>query len=393
MDFVEQSITVQFRYPVYFTTGMFAPGNRALIDICARGGHEEQPRLAFVVDDGVATADPGLIDRIVNFLDQNHESMRMAATPLIVQGGEAAKNSSAPLDAILDLINDAGLCRQSYLVAIGGGALLDVAGYAAAVAHRGLRLIRVPTTVLAQDDSGVGVKNGINYFGKKNYLGTFAPPFAVINDFAFLCTLSDRDWRSGLSEAVKVALVRDPAFFDLLEEHADALRRRDLPAIELVVRRCAQLHLDHIAQSGDPFERGSTRPLDFGHWAAHRLEHLTRYKLRHGEAVAIGIALDTTYSHLAGFLDDLDRARVIGILQTLGFDLFVPELNDARLMRGLTEFREHLGGRLTISMLRGIGQSFDVHEIDEQLMRRSIDALAALTRAGEAATLCGKESI
>ena len=177
---------------------------------------------------------------------------------------------------------------HSYLVAVGGGAVLDAAGVAAASAHRGMRLIRVPTTVLSQDDSAMGVKNGINAFGKKNYLGTFAPPFAVINDSSFLSTLSDRDWRGGATEAVKAALIRDPDLFELLEHHAPALRDRDLAAMVQVIRRSAKLHLQHIATGGDPFEHGSSRPLDFGHWAAHQLEQATNNRLGHGEAVAAG---------------------------------------------------------------------------------------------------------
>ena len=119
-------------------------------------------------------------------------------------------------------IHEYGIDRHAYVLAVGGGALLDMVGYAAATAHRGVRLVRVPTTVLSQNDSGIGVKNSVNAFGKKNFLGTFAPPFAVFNDFTFLTTLSDRDWRAGISEAIKVALLKDATFFAFLEEHATA---------------------------------------------------------------------------------------------------------------------------------------------------------------------------
>ena len=262
--------------------------------------------------------------------------------------------------------------------------MLDVVGYAAATAHRGVRLIRVPTTVLSQDDSAVGVKNGVNAFGKKNYLGTFAPPFAVINDFAFLSTLSDRDWRSGISEAIKVALVRDPAFFDRIEEDAVRLVARDAAAMERLVRRSAALHLAHVVSGGDPFELGTSRPLDFGHWAGHKLEQLSGHRLRHGEAVAIGIAIDSTYAHLCGFLPERDWRRILAVLLAVGFDLAAPELahgldapaGGRALLDGLEEFREHLGGTLTIMLLRGIGQPFDVHEIDRDVMIRSIELVA-----------------
>ncbi len=196
-----------------------------------------------------------------------------------------------------------GVDRHAFVVGIGGGALLDPVGYAAASTHRGVRLVRVPTTVLAQNDSGVGVKNGVNAFGVKNFLGTFAPPFAVLNDSRFLRTLPPRDTIAGMAEAVKVALIRDAAFFALARgatPRAGAVRARR--PWRTMIRRCAELHMRHIAQGGDPFETGSARPLDFGHWAAHKLESADRHELRHGEAVAIGLALDTRYSALAGML-------------------------------------------------------------------------------------------
>ena len=143
------------------------------------------------------------------------------------------------------------------------------------------------------------------------------------------------------------------------------------------------LHLSHISSGGDPFELGSSRPLDFGHWSAHKLEQLTDHRLSHGEAVAIGIALDTTYSYLAGFLPEDDWRRIISLLPSLGLSVYVPELdqhldrdNDpASVLRGLDEFREHLGGSLTILMLRSIGAPFDVHEIRRDVMIRSIAVL------------------
>jgi 3-dehydroquinate synthetase len=265
--------------------------------------------------------------------------------------------------------------------------VLDMAGLAGATAHRGVRLIRIPTTVLSQNDSGVGVKNGVNAYGKKNFLGTFAPPYAVVNDSRFLTTLSDRDWRSGIAEAIKVALIKDAAFFEFLEDRAPALASRDMAAMQRLIYRCAELHLQHIATSGDPFELGSARPLDFGHWSAHKLEQLSGYRLRHGEAVAIGLALDTTYSYLSGFIPEADWRRVLGLLLETGFAIHTPELGDyleARdnplcLLQGLREFREHLGGELTITLVERIGHGLEVHEIDERLM---VESIALLERLG-----------
>lgn len=392
MDAIEQEIQLTLRYPVHFTTGIFGASNPLLRDILARPG--AAARALAVVDSGVERAHPDLMAAIPAYFAAHRSHLALAGPVVVLPGGEQAKNDASHVDRVITAVHDAALCRHSYVIAVGGGAVLDVAGFAAATAHRGVRLIRVPTTVLAQDDSAVGVKNGINAFGKKNYLGTFAAPFAVVNDFAFLATLSDRDWRGGLSEAVKAALIRDRAFFDFLEGQATALRQRDPVAMQQAVRRSAALHLQHIATCGDPFEQGSSRPLDFGHWAAHRLEQLTGHRLRHGEAVAIGISLDSTYAHLAGFLPAAPWRRIVSLISALGLAVYDAALDDTlkapdadrSVLRGLAEFQEHLGGRLTIMMLEDIGRPFDVHEIRRDLMLRSIETLAALEAAAPSGT-------
>jgi 3-dehydroquinate synthase len=389
MDVIEQEFTVPFRYRVYFTREVFARTNSLLASAIVNTIPGQPSRVLFVIDEGVSRTHPQLIRDIEEYCAAHASALTPAGPVLVVAGGEQAKNDPTVADAILEAIHSASLCRHSYVAAIGGGAVLDVAGYAAATVHRGVRLLRLPTTVLAQDDSGVGVKNGINAYGQKNYLGTFAPPFAVINDFSFLTTLSDRDWRGGIAEAVKAALIKDAAFFDFIETHAEALSNRNMPKMEALIRRCAELHLQHIARAGDPFEMGSSRPLDFGHWAAHKLEGVTGHRLRHGQAVSIGIALDTTYSHLAGWLDERVWRRIIALLQELQLPVFTPELgrhlddraHAASVLRGLDEFREHLGGQLTVMLLKGIGMPFDAHEIDRDLVVRSIDLLKTLQDA------------
>jgi 3-dehydroquinate synthase len=237
--------------------------------------------------------------------------------------------------------------------------------------------------VLAQDDAGVGVKNGVNAFGAKNALGTFAPPFAVINDFALLASLSQRDHIAGIAEAIKVALIRDADFFRWIEAHAGALRAREATATQVLIRRCAELHLQHIREGGDPFETGSARPLDFGHWAAHKLEVLTDHALRHGEAVAIGMVLDTRYAQLVGMVDAATADRVQRVVEAVGLPTHHAGLTlrdaDGRsaVLRGLEEFREHLGGVLTVTLLAEVGRGVEVHHIDHGAMQRAIDALAA----------------
>jgi 3-dehydroquinate synthase len=217
--------------------------------------------------------------------------------------------------------------------------------------------------------------------------GSFAPPFAVVCDFELLLTLSDRDWRSGVSEAIKVALLRDPAFFAWIEDHVRDLLDRSLDAMAWLVHRSAELHLNHIASSGDPFELGSSRPLDFGHWAAHKLEQLSGFDLRHGEAVSIGIALDSTYSHLAGHLPRDDWRRILELFRALSLPTWTPELVSAdggrpAVLDGMDEFREHLGGRLTVMLLAGIGSPFEVHSLADETVLEAVSLLRRRAQEG-----------
>lgn len=361
--FLQQTFSVPFQYKVLFTEGLFREDNTLLSNLL-KGEHPA--KVLFVLDDGVAAAHPQLQRQIETYAAQHHHAFVFSTALLLVQGGEHVKNNTAHLQSVLEAINRYGIDRHSYVVSIGGGAVLDMVGFAAAVAHRGIRFIRVPTTVLSQNDSGVGVKNSINAFGKKNFLGTFAPPFAVINDSSFLATLDDRDWRSGIAEAIKVALIKDKAFFEQIEEDVPLLVNRNLVTMNEQIYRCAELHLQHIGHGGDPFEQGSSRPLDFGHWAAHKLEQLTNFRLRHGEAVAIGIALDVTYSYLQNMISEETQLRILNLLKRLGFELYVPELTSQEVIKGLQEFQEHLGGQLTIMLLEEIGRGVEVHEMDVQ---------------------------
>jgi 3-dehydroquinate synthase len=373
-----QSFAVRYEYPVYFTRDVFGPDNPCLRRTLTRLEPDKRHRLAMFVDEGVTLADPGILARIARYARYHAESMDLAGDIVIVPGGEAVKNQHDCVEHILKDLSARRIDRQSYAIAVGGGAVLDAVGFAAAIFHRGVRHIRCPTTVLAQDDSGVGVKNAINAFGFKNLLGTFAPPFAVINDSAFLDKLPVRDRRGGLAEAVKVALIRDAGFFAWLETEADALARFEPNALDTVVRRCAMLHMRQIAHGGDPFETGSARPLDYGHWSAHKLETLTRHALRHGEAVAIGTALDARYSVLAGLLGEGEDVRIVRLLEALGFRLWddALDLRDERgrrrVMAGLADFQEHLGGELTVTLLAEVGRGVEVHHMNETLVERAI---------------------
>ncbi|MEX0886673.1 MAG: 3-dehydroquinate synthase [Phycisphaeraceae bacterium] len=394
IDGLDENVRVEFAHRVHFARDVLDPASEVLAacvagtDAVAGAGNVAggvagnvaggPGRVLAFVDAGLVRAGAGLPERVVQYARAHASRMTLAGPVQRVPGGEACKNEPAELRRVLEAIHAAGLDRHSHVLAIGGGAVLDCVGFAAAIAHRGIRLIRMPSTTLAQCDAGVGVKSGVNAFGKKNYLGAFAVPAAVINDEQLLTTLSPRDWRSGFSEAVKVALLKDPALLARIERDAAAIDGRDMRRARPVLRRAAELHVEHVADGGDPFELGSARPLDFGHWAAHKLEQMSGYALRHGEAVAIGLALDVSYAELVGLMPARTAHRVRQCLTQLGFALFHERMAPTgALLRGLEEFREHLGGRLTIPMLRDVGQPVDVHEIDADVMEQAVRLLAA----------------
>ncbi len=195
-----QRVSVDFDFPVVFCRGVFAPGAPWLRDVFGRRGENRRHKVLVAVEDPVARASPGLLDNIRRWFAAE-PTAELVRDPWIGPGGEAVKNDYRKVMELIDILLEYRMDRHAYVVAIGGGAFLDAIGFATALVHRGLRLVRLPTTVLAQNDAGVGVKNAINLHGGKNTIGTFAPPFAVVNDYDFLDTLPARDWTAGISEA------------------------------------------------------------------------------------------------------------------------------------------------------------------------------------------------
>jgi 3-dehydroquinate synthase len=382
-----QTFDISYEYPVVFTRDAFGSGNRSLIEVLARKEADKLHRCGIFVDDGVLSALPDLADRISAYASFHAKHLQIVGKLVAVPGGERCKNDPDTIPRLLEKFSELAIDRHSFVVAIGGGAVLDAVGYAAAIFHRGVRHIRFPTTVLAQDDSGIGVKNAVNSLGLKNLVGTFAPPWAIINDSAFIDCLPAREKRAGMAEAVKVALIRDGNFFRWIESNHAALAQFSPPYLDRLIKDCAELHMRQIRLGGDPFEAGSARPLDFGHWSAHKLEHLTQNEVNHGEAVAIGIALDTRYSVMAGLLAEGEDERVVRLLKQLGFTLWhdaLPQKNakgQLSLLQGLADFQEHLGGELTITLLADIGRGIEVHEMNAERVNRCIDWLQQQAQA------------
>lgn len=377
------TIHLSVPHRIRFTRNAFAKGNETLWKVLETNG---AAKVLVFIEDTIDASFPDLKAGISQSVES--QSGYSFAGAKVLPGAEPAKRDLKVVQAAWDEIERAGIDRHSYIFCIGGGAFLDAIGLAAATAHRGVRLVRFPTTTLSQDDSGVGVKNGINAYGKKNFLGSFAVPYAVINDFQFLETQPELIKRAGLIEAVKVALVKDAEFFAWMESNVDDLRRCEPAALEKAVERSALLHAEHIALGGDPFENGNSRPLDYGHWSAHKLEQLTNFALSHAEAVAIGVALDTIYARETGRLDHDSCERVLKVIEGLDLPLWDDALDsfDAEgrrlIFAGLEEFREHLGGELTVLLLEAIGSGVDVHEMDCAVLERGIAELRQKAATG-----------
>ena len=385
-DVYHQQFAVRFDYPVHFARNVLAPGDPLLASVFDRLDEQRVHRVAVFVDSGLTDARGEIVDEIKEYFHAHSKTLELASGPTIVPGGEGAKNGWKPIRDILWTAGNIHLDRQSYVLAIGGGAMLDAVGFAASLVHRGVRMVRMPTTVLAQNDAGVGVKTSMDEHGQKNFIGTFAPPFAVINDFSLLETLTDRDWTGGIAEAFKVAIIKDADFFEFLCDNAAALRNRDALTMETLIRRCAIIHLDHISSAGDPFETGSARPLDFGHWSAHKLETMSDYWVGHGQAVAIGIAVDSYYAMHEGLITPEQFERILDGLAACGLPIYLDYISrrtggELDILAGLAEFREHLGGRLNVTLPDGLGAKCEVHHLEGSIITEAVEYLQTRSQA------------
>ena len=384
---IRKNIRLDCTHRVFFTKDSFSMANDTLSEILQPHLEGRRTKTLVYLDEGLLDGNPNLPECIESYFRGREERLNLVTSPVFIKGGEEAKNDWSLVERIWADLNQHAMCRHSYVIVVGGGAALDLVGFAASTAHRGVRLIRFPTTTLSQGDGGVGVKNGVNFFGKKNWVGTFCVPDAVVNDFNFLRGLPENQKRAGYVEAVKVALIRDRSFFEQIEEKAEELAQFEENVLEQVIRKSAALHLDHIASSGDPFEKGSARPLDFGHWVAHKLEQLSDFRMGHGDAVAIGLAVDLTYSARVGLIKPKTAERCLRLLERLGFHLYDDllhtegESGNRSILEGLEEFREHLGGELTITLVQGIGEGVEVHAMDKKEILESVEDLQRRRKA------------
>ncbi len=360
---------------VWWSDHALAPGNGAFAGAMA-GIHGDC--VAFI-DSGVAASWPELGPQLTAAFAALPGSATRLAHIETIPGGEACKDGTAFVEHVARIVFDHGVSRHGAVIAIGGGAVLDAVGFGAAISHRGVRLIRVPTTTLAQDDSAMGVKCGVNAFGQKNALGAFAAPWAVLCDSRFLTTLPATHWLGGFSEAIKIALLKEPSLFEHIREHAAAIASRDMEIAAPVIRRSAWLHRLHILEGGDPFELGSARPLDHGHWSAHRLEAMSGFTVPHGQAVSVGLALDALLAVEMHLLDAAAATRIVATLTALDLPIWHPLLAESdALLAGLEHFRQHLGGAFSIPLLTEIGASREVDRVEPAPLRKAVASLRTL---------------
>ncbi|MBT8358752.1 MAG: 3-dehydroquinate synthase [Deltaproteobacteria bacterium] len=378
---VSQEFNQTYQFPVYFIHNLFDSKNEVLKEVLGDRPFKENKKIIVFIDDNLAKKNPLLTGQVKKKFANGKLGIDLIGEPFVFPGGERVKNTWDYVHKVTGLLNQFSFDRHDFVLVLGGGALLDMVGFAASIYHRGIKLIRVPTTTLAQNDAGIGVKNGINCFEQKNSIGTFTPPFAVINDFSFLKTLPFSHYISGVAEAFKIAMIKDASLFSFLVDHSDILSQRNQETIVSVIYQCACLHLDHIAHGGDPYESGSSRPLDYGHWSAHKIEMMSQNAISHGYAVSIGIALDSYYAWKMSLITESDLYQLLTSLIKCRLPIwsnYLSRTNDQdqlELENGLEDFRIHLGGRLTFTMPDGIGKTCQLHEMDFEIVRNGIQYL------------------
>lgn len=286
-----------------------------------------------------------------------------------IPDGEEYKNS-ATLNSVYDGLIDAGLDRNSFIVALGGGVVGDLAGFAAATYLRGIPFVQVPTTLLAQVDSSVGGKTAIDHARGKNLIGAFYQPRLVLIDVETLNTLPEREFRAGLAEVIKYGIALDGAFFNYLEQHVDAVRGMDRDALIQVILSCCRLKAGVVEL--DEKETGVRAVLNYGHTLGHALETLAGYRqMVHGEAVAIGMGLATRVSLACGHCSEADSARIIALLTRFGLDLAVPPVERQPFLDALSKDKKSRSGTLSFICNQGIG-GYAVEKISpEQLLSLS----------------------
>jgi len=295
-----------------------------------------------------------------------------AAAEVIVPDGEQAKSWQG-VEQVVDALLAARLGRDGLVVALGGGVIGDLAGFAAAVYQRGVPFVQVPTTLLAQVDSSVGGKTAINHARGKNMVGAFHQPVAVISDVAVLDSLPERELRSGIAEVIKHGFALDAAFVDWLETNVEKLLRKDRDALAYAVRKSCELKARVVA--ADEREAGERALLNFGHTFGHAIEAGTGYGAwLHGEAVAAGMVMAAELSALMGDLKKTEVGRVRDLVRRAGLPITGPALAPERLIELMALDKKAANGRMRFVVLESIGRARLRADVDDAAVRRAIVA-------------------
>lgn len=355
---------------LYQGTDLFRDDNPFMREVL-RADPGRRLRVLALVDAGIPGVREALVPRIMAWFVQHADAFELVKAPMVLPGGEASKGDGHLVDQLWECMAVQCLRRDTVVLCIGGGAFLDWTGFAAATARGGMRIVRVPTTSMGQAEAGVALRNCVNRFRRKDWAVVRALPWAVVNDPAFLPLQDPEASRLGLAGALRIALTRDAALFDLMEARAEAMRRNDWTALASVVERSAQLHRDQALAAAERFEHAGPQVVDLGGWVAHKLEQISGFTFPHGAAVAVGIAMDTIYSVEKGLLAELDGGRILAVLRSCGFPCWSEWLDDMGrggrplFLKGLEDFREQSGGPLRLTLLRGIGRASYVDHVDE----------------------------
>ena len=326
-------------YPIYIGSGLL--GRAGLLDPHLRG------RDALIVTN--TTVGPLYLGKLRGMLSRGR--VESVALP---DGEEHKQLDTTAL--ILDALVEARFSRDCVVIALGGGVVGDMAGFAAAIYQRGVDFIQVPTTLLAQVDSAVGGKTGVNHPGGKNMVGAFHQPLCVVADSDTLQTLADRELAAGLAEVVKYGLIADAPFFKWLEEHAEGLLARDTTALNHVIRRSCEVKAEVVA--GDEREQGRRAILNLGHTFGHAIEKAAGYgEWLHGEAVAAGMAMAARFSLQLGWLSVADVSRIERLLQRLKLPTRPPRILPENFLAAMAMDKKVLAGQIRLVLLPVLGNA------------------------------------
>lgn len=365
-------------YAVRFSKDCLSPQNGDLAELLRSREPFRRQRAVFVVDAGLAAVQPRAVEAAAAYADSHKANIVAACPPIVVEGGETVKSRPEICDWLRARFVGAGLDSQSHVVVIGGGALLDAAGFAAATLRRAPRVTRVPTTLLAQASGALSPRCAVNALGRKDALAAFQAPFGVLLDPKFLSPLPDREKRAGLAEIIRTALCGDADFFHWIADHQKQLANLDKRTLETAARWSARLHWE-AASDADPFDEGRARPLDFGRWAALRLEAEAGGELLHGEALAVGTAVDLLLSVLLTGLPPEAARAALEVVAGCGLPLWHGALGFAdadgapALVSALAEFA--LGGTPSVPLLRGLGRAEPCIAVNAEATAAAIEAL------------------